>query len=305
MSKTVSEIRLRLWRLKIRLLPWTRPKPAPTLLLPPGPAQPVSRPDRLEEAPEQLWRGLLEQYLPPLDGLTVLDLGCGQGQLLRYLAGSTSAARLIGIDREPFWLAADEPLAPEAFGGRLRLLVGEPGRLGLPECSVDVIVCVGYLERLSPEAVKDALAACFDVLRPGGSLVIRTRLCTAGTPSAVHERFASPYSQLLVGDRNLARLLHARHDEQLPYVNWLTATTYVILFHQAGFEALDIQRQPDKDLDPELAALLERAIPEASREELAAGLDAHLVRPYTYEDLARTGIEDTRPLSVRQRAVTS
>ncbi len=51
----------------------------------------------------------------------------------------------------------------------------------------------------------------------------------------------------MVGDRDLARLVKARFGEALPYVNWLTMTSYVMLFHRAGLETLDMQRIPDAD----------------------------------------------------------
>ena len=136
----------------------------------------------------------------------------------------------------------------------------------------------------------------------GGSLVIRVGLCTAPEPTAMHRRFASPYAQLLVGERDLARLLRARFDQALPYRNWLTASSYVMLVHQAGFEVLDAQRvQPEEELDPELAERLNHVLASDERGELAATLEAHLVRPLTLDDLARTGdFEDTRPMSIRQ-----
>ncbi len=309
MHTRISKIRLHLWRIKIRLLPWTRPKPPPKLA---GPALPPAAvrsgaqiTDGTRAAPEQLWSELLAHYLPALDRLTLLELGCGRGELLHLLAESTDVGQLIGVDDAAYWNHRDSPLREGALGGRLRLLSGALSALALEPRSIDAIVCIGYLERLTPEAVADTLAACFDVLRPGGSLVVRVQLCTAAVPSPAHGRFATPYPQLLVGERDLARLLRARFDEPLPYVNWLTATSYVMLFHQAGFETLQAQRIADPDPDPGLADRLDRALPGISPGERARSLEAHLVRPFTPEDLARAGeMEDTRSASIRERTRT-
>jgi SAM-dependent methyltransferase len=304
MSKPDNSLRTRLWQLKIRVLPWTRPKPPPPIARPalPPPKVLPEPPDDPLLTPDRIWSELLTRYLPPLTGLSVLDLGCGTGELVHYLAEETAAAELIGVQGIRNYDKNAPAIDHEAFGGRVRVVSGELGRAGLEPRSIDVIICVGFLERLTPEVVSETLEKCFDLLAPGGSLVIRVGLCTAPEPTAMHRRFASPYAQLLVGERDLARLLRARFDQALPYRNWLTASSYVMLVHQAGFEVLDAQRvQPEEELDPELAERLGHVLASDERGELAATLEAHLVRPLTLDDLARTGdFEDTRPMSIRQ-----
>jgi SAM-dependent methyltransferase len=302
MRETISAIHLRLWRLKIRLLPWTRPRPVPRLALPPGDPAPVP-PEPLIETPEQLWSEVLVQYLPPLEGRTMLVLGCGEGELVRYLADFTPVARLIGVDSEQYWNAGSVP-EQDLRDGRIRLLAGELPGLGIGRRSVDAIVCVGYLEYLSPEAVERTLTACYELLSPGGSLIVRTQLCTAPAPTGAHERFASPYPQLLASERDLARLLRARFNERLPYTNWLTATSYVMLFHWAGFEIMQARRLGGEPPGSEPQSLT-RALPGTARNELINCLEAHLIRPFTLDDLAQTGgFEDTRPLSARGAVAT-
>jgi hypothetical protein len=154
--------------------------------------------------------------------------------------------------------------------------------------------------------VSDTLGACLELLRPGGALIVRTRLCTAATPSASYRRFASPYPQLLAGERDLARLLRARADEPLPYRNWLTATSYVMLMHRAGFEILDAERIHDPEADAVLTERIGHALGGCAAGELAQTLEAHLVRPLTLEDLGRAGaVVDTRPASAREHAALS
>ena len=305
MSKPDSSIRIRLWRLKTRVFPWTRPKPPPPiarLALPP-PAVAPEPPDDPLLTPDRIWSELLSRYLPPLYGLTLLDLGCGNGELVHYLAEQTPAAALIGVQGTPIVDRTAPVIDHEAFGGRVRVISGELKRAGLEPQSLDAIICVGLLERLTPEAVGETLEKCYELLRPGGTLVIRTGLCTGPEPTAVHRRFASPYAQLLVGERDLARLLRARFDQALPYRNWLTASSYVMLVHQAGFEILDAQRVLVQAPDPDLAERLGHVLASEEPGELVRSLEAHAIRPLTLEDLAKTGdFEDTRPMSIREGA---
>jgi SAM-dependent methyltransferase len=306
MQLTGSAVRVRLWRLKVRLLPRTRPQPVAALLPPALPPDPSSKaeaalpPDAALPPASELWSELLARYLPPLERLTVLDLGCGRGDLVRYLAEHSAAAILVGVDEQPYW--GEDAHALDH--GRIRLLAGSLLEVNLPPRSVDVIVSAHYLNRLSPEQVAETLAACAELLRPGGSLVVRVPLCTAAVPTQKHARFSAPFSQLLLGERDLERLLHARFNETLPYINWLTATSYVMLFHQAGLEALDVRRIPDGELSAS-SEQVERALPGSPETELVGTLEAHLIKPFTLADLRRAGtFVDTRPRSIRDRAET-
>ncbi len=59
-------------------------------------------------SPERLLDDLVAPYLPRLDGLTVMDLGCGRGDLLKLLGKRTSASHLIGVDEHPYSTPAEE-----------------------------------------------------------------------------------------------------------------------------------------------------------------------------------------------------
>lgn len=298
MRRAISTIHLKLWRLKIRLLPHTRPKPF-AMSPPPGASPSAEGPEKEQKLPppSELWSEVLSRYLPPLDGLTVVDLGCGRGELIAYLARHTKAALLVGVDEESAWGDGGHGLTDR----RIRLFAGPLAGADLAPRSADVIVSANYLHRLPPERVATTLSSCAEILRPGGSLVVRIPLWTAAVPSAVHS-FSTPYAQLLLGERDLERLLRARFNESLPYMNWLTASSYVMLFHQAGLEALDVRRISD----PELMASserLERSLPGVPLAELVGTIEAHLIKPVTLADLGRAReFDDTRPAALRTRA---
>lgn len=117
--------------------------------------------------------------LPPaLDGMTVLDLGCGTGRdvyLLSRLVGPQG--RVIGVDMTPEQLAVahrHRTWHAERYGYResnVELLEGyieDLAGCGIPDASVDVVVSNCVLN-LSPE--KSRVFAEIDrVLKPGGEL---------------------------------------------------------------------------------------------------------------------------------------
>jgi malonyl-CoA O-methyltransferase len=98
--------------------------------------------------------------LPPLDGRTVLDAGCGTGRYLGALAAR--GALPVGIDLSPAMLARARALSS-------RLVRGTLCALPIDSTCVDVVVC-GLALGDVPD-LELALAEMARVLRPGGCLV--------------------------------------------------------------------------------------------------------------------------------------
>jgi arsenite methyltransferase len=115
--------------------------------------------------------------LPPvLEGMTVLDLGCGTGRdcyLLSKLVGSTG--RVIGVDMTPEQLEVavrHQGWHAERYGyANVEFLHGHIENLaaiGIADGSIDVVVS-NCVINLSPEKPR-VLAEIFRVLKPGGEL---------------------------------------------------------------------------------------------------------------------------------------
>lgn len=99
----------------------------------------------------------------------LLDLGCGHGRFLRWLA--PRAERLVGLDRSARLLAvAGEALRADALSVPCGLLFGSAQEIPLADASVDRITCVRVLQHLPDQ--DRALAEVRRVLRPGGTLIL-------------------------------------------------------------------------------------------------------------------------------------
>jgi SAM-dependent methyltransferase len=122
-------------------------------------------PDRRE-----MWARLMA-LLDPRPGETILDLGFGGGQALRYIADQVGAiGRALGIEAlAPY---ADQMRAIKRQRGlqQLDVLVAKGQSLPFPADSLDAVLCVNVLE-----AIPERLAAVREmkrVLRPGGRLLL-------------------------------------------------------------------------------------------------------------------------------------
>jgi hypothetical protein len=77
-----------------------------------------------------------------------------------------------------------------------------------------------------------------------------------------------------------------RSGKEPPYLNWLTASTYLAIYARTGFETLDARRRLNSPA-PEVMDRVGEALPYVAPEELLCEeLETRLVRPIEEEDLA-------------------
>jgi SAM-dependent methyltransferase len=138
-------------------------------------------------------------YLQLADELaahTILDLGCGTGQLTRALA--TGDRRVIGIDPAPAMLAVARS-GPRAE--RVQWIAGDSGALGTP--GADLVLMTGNVAQvfLGEAAWLATLRDSYAALRPGGYLAFESRNPAAQawaewTPDATHTVTDSPFGPI-------------------------------------------------------------------------------------------------------------
>src|SRR6516225_6464017 len=112
-----------------------------------------------------LERRVLEPLLLPLDGLDVVDLGCGTGRWLAAFKNS-GARSLTGIDSSPEMLA----VAKSKLAGTANLLLVGCTDAPLPGASADLLISSFVLSYL--ENATSFFEAASRILRPGGSLFL-------------------------------------------------------------------------------------------------------------------------------------
>ena len=91
---------------------------------------------------------------------TVLDVGCGEGTLVRYL--SSLGHEVVGIDSDNSVFPASSP----------ELLLADARNIPFPARSFDAVVSVATLHHLGRPDAELALVEMRRVLKPGGRIVL-------------------------------------------------------------------------------------------------------------------------------------
>jgi SAM-dependent methyltransferase len=101
----------------------------------------------------------------PIGSGSVLDVGCGTGEITARLAKKYPDATLIGVDLEPQHLERARARCRE-FGERVRFETGDALALPFPDAQFDLVVCRHLLQAV-PDPAK-VVSEIRRVLKPGG-----------------------------------------------------------------------------------------------------------------------------------------
>ena len=119
---------------------------------------------------------LLVRWAAPGPGERILDLGCGQGDILHRFVEQSDGATGLGVDRDPALLEV-APTHPRLRWAAMDLSAE------LPEGQWDVVLCIGALDALGDgELAWQRLAG---LVRPGGRVVVG-RLVWAQPPGEAY-----------------------------------------------------------------------------------------------------------------------
>ena len=111
-------------------------------------------------------------------GATIVDIGCGPGDLAAEIAARLKEVRVVGIDISPSMLLWAGRHA--TADGRVKFLNGDAAELPFNEASVDMVVSTLSMHHWPDPA--DAFAEIDRVLRPGGVALIYDLGLLAFTP---------------------------------------------------------------------------------------------------------------------------
>ena len=169
------------------------------------------------------------------DGATIIDVGCGQGQITGRLAARFPRCQVIGLDLSPAMVerAAENNLTPDNLSFRQ----GDAMALPLEDASVDLAVSVASIKHW-PDRLR-GVQELVRVLRPGGPLCVLEvdRDCSF----AAARRFTESWRHVVPRDE----YLQAFYFRRFVAGQALNLDELVGVFTRAGVEDLQAQRYMD------------------------------------------------------------
>ena len=115
-------------------------------------------------APTCAHRKIYEEMLP-LEGASILELGCGNGDTSRAIAGAFATATVTAMEVDTAQHAANlaSPQLPN-----LQFVLGAAEKIPAADESVDIVLMVKSLHHVPPEMLDRAMRDIRRVLKPGG-----------------------------------------------------------------------------------------------------------------------------------------
>lgn len=117
---------------------------------------------------------LVREHVRPFAGARVLDLGCGPGELVRYLGD----VRYVGVDVSPPYIER----ARRLYGDRAEFRVGDATRLDDDLHDFDLVLAFGVVHHLDDDLARDFWRGAAAALAPGGRAVGVDPTLAAGQP---------------------------------------------------------------------------------------------------------------------------
>ncbi|HNQ05425.1 MAG TPA: methyltransferase domain-containing protein [Thiobacillaceae bacterium] len=253
-----------------------------------------------------LWKGLYERYAPRINDRIILDFGCSWGYMLMYLHEMFHPRKTIGVDLTALWDEVSHGWDYKMLGDGIAFYSGEIQDIKeLESGSVDLVLCTSVLQYLRPEQVLSTLERIYDILRPGGEMILRTRCFTSYIGADMHSHYTLDYVHMLYPLTELKKDLSSWRGRGARYLNYLCASNYVTMFYQSGLEIIDIKRRMNSR-SPELLNKLREMYPHIELDDLlCAELEARLIRPVEPAELDACGTSvTTMPTSSTSTSAT-
>ncbi|QYA24492.1 methyltransferase domain-containing protein [Gramella sp. MT6] len=118
-----------------------------------------------------IYSGTLDLLLELMekDGSRVLDVGCGPGNISRYLLNKAPLLNILGIDISENMISLARENNPEA---QFRII--DCRELRMLESKFDTVVSGFLAPYLDPDALSDFIKDAYEVLDPGGVIYLST-----------------------------------------------------------------------------------------------------------------------------------
>lgn len=116
----------------------------------------------------------VERYIRPVNGNTILDIGCGPADILRYLP----EANYIGFDISESYIDAAKRRYKDLGTFYCKMLTTD----AISGVDADIVLAIGVLHHLNDDECEDLFTLAYSSLKEGGRLITLDPCYVKGQP---------------------------------------------------------------------------------------------------------------------------
>jgi len=151
-------------------------------------------------------RWYVRQWLQPFAGMSILDIGCGPGTMLRFLP---RGVRYVGFDMNPLYIDH----ARRRFGTRGTFHAQKVGEARVTEAGCDVVMANAILHHLDDVEAAHLVDIAWQQLKPGGFLLTYDNAWTPDQSRAARALIARDRGQHVRTPEQYLALVHKRFSD--------------------------------------------------------------------------------------------
>ncbi|RJX20468.1 MAG: class I SAM-dependent methyltransferase [Desulforudis sp.] len=106
----------------------------------------------------------VEEYVQPSQGVSILDVGCGTGDIVKYIP---DFCNYIGIDFNKKYIEK----AKRKYGYKHKFFLADASKQYLMNDNIDICFCFGVLHHLDDVSCRNLLTNAYKLLKHGGYYV--------------------------------------------------------------------------------------------------------------------------------------
>ncbi len=241
-----------------------------------------------ERQATRLWDTIFSNFDVEWSGKHVMDFGCLWGYLPKLFLEERGVEESYGVDKHPQWEEMSDDWDYEGTPN-LHLHAGDLLSIAeLQDKQFDIITSSGTIFLINPSKLERILVWMYEHLRPGVSLLIQTRTFFSGVGGDLHNVTSIPIPHIIFNKNityEFARSLN-REGIYSNYMSPMSSTAYLMLFHRAGFNILDV-RSGKTDIDDEVYQRFNDNIWYYNVSDLTTSdIYVHLLRPEKERDIS-------------------